>query len=63
MIQSGSKRREKKKEVQSCHDQLQWTYTQPVEQRSFEECVDVTPDKLTICTNLILILYHFNTEV
>jgi hypothetical protein len=50
-------------EIQSSHVQLQWTHVLPVRWRPFEECADVAPDKFTKCTNLLLILYHYNNIV
>jgi hypothetical protein len=30
---------------------------------AIRECVDIVPDKYTMCTNLPLILYHYNNKV
>jgi hypothetical protein len=30
---------------------------------AIKECVDIAPDKYTMCTNLTLILYHYNSKV
>jgi hypothetical protein len=49
--------------MQGGHYQLQWTQALLMVVEATEECAEIAPDKYTMCTNLLFILYHYNTKV